>query len=134
MSEKPGNEREEVDHLERQIEELSKLIPNDSIAKELDRLRKRLEKLRKEVFARLTPWQRVQLARHSQRPVVPDFIELIFEDYVDLHGDRRFEDDPAMIGGIAKFHGEPCLVLGTHKGKDTKQKVYRNFGMPKPEG
>lgn len=134
MTDNPGNEREEVDHLERQIEELSKLIPNDNTARELDRLRRRLEKLRKEVFSKLTPWQRVQLARHPQRPIVPDFIAEIFEDFVELHGDRRFEDDPAMIGGMARFHGEPCLVIGTHKGRDTKQKVHRNFGMPKPEG
>jgi acetyl-CoA carboxylase carboxyl transferase subunit alpha len=134
MNETPEHEREEVNELERQIEELSKLIPDDNTARELDRLRRRLEKLRKEVFSRLTPWQRVQLARHLQRPIVPEFIELIFEDFVELYGDRRFADDPAMIGGIAKFHGEPCLVLGTHKGRDTKQKLHRNFGMPKPEG
>jgi acetyl-CoA carboxylase carboxyl transferase subunit alpha len=97
-------------------------------------LRRRLERLRKEVFAKLTPWQRVQLARHPQRPIVPDFIGQIFEDFVELHGDRRFHDDTAMIGGMARFHGEPCLLIGTHKGQDTKQKLYRNFGMPKPEG
>ena len=134
MTDEPENERKEVNDLERQIEELSKLVPNDNTARELDRLRRRLEKLRKEVFSKLTPWQRVQLARHPQRPIVPDFIELIFEGFVELCGDRRFAEDPAMIGGIAKFHGESCLVLGTNKGRDTKQKLYRNFGMPKPEG
>jgi acetyl-CoA carboxylase carboxyl transferase subunit alpha len=134
MTDDPENERKEVNDLEKQIEELSKLVPNDNTARELDRLRRRLEKLRKEVFSKLTPWQRVQLARHPQRPIVPDFIELIFEDFVELCGDRRFAEDPAMIGGIAKFHGEACLVVGTNKGRDTKQKLYRNFGMPKPEG
>ena len=134
MTDEPENERKEVNDLERQIEELSKLVPNDNTARELDRLRRRLEKLRKEVFSKLTPWQRVQLARHPQRPIVPDFIELIFEGFVELCGDRRFAEDPAMIGGIAKFHGEACLVVGTNKGRDTKQKLYRNFGMPKPEG
>jgi len=120
--------------LEQQIEELSKLVPNDDTAGELERLRRRLEKLRKEIFAKLTPWQRVQLARHPQRPIVPDWIEMIFEEFEELHGDRRFEDDPAMIGGMARLAGEPCMVIGTHKGKDTKQKLQRNFGMPKPEG
>jgi len=134
MTDEPENERKEVNDLEKQIEELSKLVPNDNTARELDRLRRRLEKLRKEVFSKLTPWQRVQLARHPQRPIVPDFIELIFEGFVELCGDRRFAEDPAMIGGIAKFHGEACLVVGTNKGRDTKQKLYRNFGMPKPEG
>ena len=126
--------REEVNLLEKQIEELSKLVPDDHTADELDRLRKRLEKLRKDVFSKLTPWQRVQLSRHSQRPYVQDFIDLIFQNYVELHGDRRFKDDPAMIGGMATFHGEPCIVLGTQKGRDTKQKLHRNFGMPQPEG
>lgn len=134
MSDTPENERQEVDRLERQIEELSKLVPNDDTAHELERLRRRLEKLRKEVFSKLTPWQRVQLARHPQRPILPEWIEMIFQDFMELHGDRRFEDDPAMIGGLARIAGEACMVIGTHKGKDTKQKLQRNFGMPKPEG
>ena len=134
MPENPENERAEVDQLERQIEALSKLVPSDNTATELERTRLRLEKLRKEIYSKLTPWQRVQLARHSQRPIVPEFIDLLFEGFVELHGDRRFEDDPAMIGGMARFHGEACMVIGTHKGKDTKQKLLRNFGMPKPEG
>jgi acetyl-CoA carboxylase carboxyl transferase subunit alpha len=129
-----GTQREEVNSLERQIEELSNLIPSDNTARELERLQKRLEKLRKEVFSKLTPWQKVQISRHPQRPHVQDFINLIFQDYIELHGDRRFEDDPALIGGMATFHGEPCIVLGTQKGRDTKQKLHRNFGMPKPEG
>ena len=82
----------------------------------------------------LTPWQRIELARHPQRPHVKDFINIIFQDYSEIHGDRRYADDPAMIGGMACFHGEPCMVLGTQKGRDTKQKLFRNFGMPKPEG
>ena len=129
-----GIQREEVNLLEKQIEEISRLIPNAHTAMDLERLRKRLEKLRKEVFSKLTPWQRIQLSRHPQRPYVQDFIDLIFQNYVELHGDRRFKDDPAMIGGMATFHGEPCIVLGTQKGRDTKQKLHRNFGMPQPEG
>jgi acetyl-CoA carboxylase carboxyl transferase subunit alpha len=134
MMDDDGIQREEVNSLERQIEELSSLIPSDNNARELERLQKRLEKLRKEIFSKLTPWQKVQISRHPQRPHVQDFINLIFRDYIELHGDRRFEDDPALIGGMANFHGEPCIVLGTQKGRDTKQKLHRNFGMPKPEG
>ena len=129
-----SDQREEVNQLEKQIEELSKLIPNDSAAKELERLKRRLERLRKEVFSRLTPWQRVQLSRHPQRPHFLDFVNFLFENFTELHGDRRFKDDPAMIGGLATFHGQPCVVVGTEKGRDTKQKLYRNFGMPQPEG
>jgi len=128
------NQREEVEHLEKKIQEVSHLLPNNNTAKELDRLRSRLDYLRREIFSKLTPWHRVQLSRHPQRPHVQDFINLIFEDYTQLHGDRYYADDPAMIGGMARFHGEPCIVLGTQKGRDTKQKLFHNFGMPKPEG
>jgi acetyl-CoA carboxylase carboxyl transferase subunit alpha len=134
MSDDVVNQREEVDLLERQIADLSRLDPSDNTAIELEQLQQRLEKLRKEVYAKLTPWQRIQLARHPQRPHVLDLINLIFEDFQELHGDRRFEDDLAMIGGMALFHSEPCVVIGTQKGRDTKQKLLRNFGMPKPEG
>jgi len=134
MADDTGVQREEVNELEKQIEELSKLIPNDGTAKELERLKKRLERLRKEVFSRLTPWQRIQIARHPQRPHFLDFVGFLFENFTELHGDRRFKDDPAMPGGIATFHGEPCVVLGTQKARETKQKLFRNFGMPQPEG
>jgi acetyl-CoA carboxylase carboxyl transferase subunit alpha len=134
MTEETGNQREEVNTLEKQIQELSRILPDDNTARELDRLQRRLDKLRKEVFSKLTPWQRVQLARHPQRPHFLDYVSLIFQNFSELHGDRRFEDDPAMVGGIALFHGEPCMLIGTQKGRDTKQKLYRNFGMPKPEG
>jgi acetyl-CoA carboxylase carboxyl transferase subunit alpha len=133
-TDKTGAQREEVNQLEKQIEELSKLIPNDRTAKELERLKKRLDRLRKEVFSRLTPWQRVQLSRHPQRPHFFEFVSFLFENFAELHGDRRFKDDPAMAGGLASFHGEPCVVVGTQKARDTKQKLYRNFGMPQPEG
>jgi acetyl-CoA carboxylase carboxyl transferase subunit alpha len=134
MTEENGNQRNEVNTLEKQIQELSRILPDDNTARELERLQRRLEKLRKEVFSRLTPWQRVQIARHPQRPHFLDYVSLIFQNFSELHGDRRFEDDPAMVGGIALFHGEPCMLIGTQKGRDTKQKLYRNFGMPKPEG
>jgi acetyl-CoA carboxylase carboxyl transferase subunit alpha len=134
MTDEAGSQRDEVVSLEKQIEELSSLVPDDNTGQELERLQRRLEKLRKEVFSRLTPWQRVQLARHPQRPHFMDYVGMIFEDFSELHGDRRFEDDPALVGGMVFYHGEPCLVIGTQKGRDTKQKLLRNFGMPKPEG
>jgi acetyl-CoA carboxylase carboxyl transferase subunit alpha len=134
MADDTANQRDEVEQLEKQILELSRLVPNSKTAKELEGLRGRLRRLRREVFSKLTPWHRVQLSRHPRRPHVQDFIDLIFQDYSPLHGDRRFGDDPAMVGGMARFHGEPCIVLGTQKGRDTKQKLFRNFGMPKPEG
>ncbi len=129
-----ANQRNEVEHLEQQIQELSRQLPSENTANDLETLRRRLHRLRREVSAKLTSWHRVQLSRHPRRPHVQDFIELIFSDFSPLHGDRRFADDPAMIGGMARFHGEPCMVLGTQKGRDTEQKLFRNFGMPKPEG
>jgi acetyl-CoA carboxylase carboxyl transferase subunit alpha len=134
MSDDVMNQREEVNRIEQQIQELSLLNPSDESAVELGRLQIRLHKLRTEVYSRLTPWQRVQLARHPQRPQVLDLINLIFTSFSEMHGDRRFEDDAAMVGGMALFHGKPCIVIGTQKGRDTKQKLLRNFGMPKPEG
>ncbi len=134
MPDEAISQREEVQQVEQKIHELSRLNPSDQSGLELERLQKQLDKLRKEVYAKLTPWQRVQLARHPQRPHVLDLINLIFTDFSEIHGDRRFEDDEAMVGGMAFFHGEPCMVIGTQKGRDTKQKLLRNFGMPRPEG
>ncbi len=134
MANDTANQRHEVEHLERQIQELSRQTPSDDSAKHLETLRRRLDHLRRQSSTELTSWHRVQLSRHPRRPHVQDFIEFIFTDFSPLHGDRRFADDPAMIGGMARFHGEPCMVLGTQKGRDTEQKLFRNFGMPKPEG
>lgn len=134
MANDTANQRHEVEHLERQIQELSRQAPSDDSAKELETLRRRLDHLRRQSPAELTSWHRVQLSRHPRRPHVQDFIDLIFSGFSPLHGDRRYADDPAMIGGMARFQGEPCMVLGTQKGRDTEQKLFRNFGMPKPEG
>lgn len=134
MAKDTANQRHEVEHLQRQIQELSHQPSSGGADKDLEALRRRLDGLRRESSAELTSWHRVQLSRHPRRPHVQDFIELIFSDFSPLHGDRRFADDPAMIGGMARFHGEPCMVLGTQKGRDTEQKLFRNFGMPKPEG
>ena len=134
MANDTANQRHEVERLQRQIQDLSRQPSSDGSAKDLEALRRRLDSLRRESSAELTSWHRVQLSRHPQRPHVQDYIELIFSDFSPLHGDRRFADDPAMIGGMARFHGEPCMILGTQKGRDTEQKLFRNFGMPKPEG
>jgi acetyl-CoA carboxylase carboxyl transferase subunit alpha len=97
-------------------------------------LEQRLRRLQKKVFERLTAWQRVQLARHPRRPYTLDLIRLLTEDFVELHGDRLYGDDHALVGGLARFEGRSIVVVGHQKGRDTKEKLYRNFGMPHPEG
>lgn len=134
MANDTANQRHEVERLQRRIQDLSRQPSSDGTAKDLEALRRRLDGLREESSTELTSWHRVQLSRHPRRPHVQDFIELVFSDFAPLHGDRRFADDPAMIGGMARFHGAPCMVLGTQKGRNTEQKLFRNFGMPKPEG
>ncbi len=127
-------QRESVHDLEREVEELRKLNQDEESQKEIDRLKVRIERVKREVFSKLTPWQKVQMARHPQRPYTLDYIQHCFPDFFELHGDRRFADDHAIICGLATFHGEPVMVIGQQKGRDIKQKLYRNFGQPKPEG
>jgi acetyl-CoA carboxylase carboxyl transferase subunit alpha len=103
-------------------------------AKEMEKLRKKLDKLRTEVFANITDWQRTQLARHPRRPYTLDYVERICERFEEVHGDRNFGDDAAIVCGLAWIGGRPVMVIGQQKGRDTKQKILRNFGMPKPEG
>jgi acetyl-CoA carboxylase carboxyl transferase subunit alpha len=125
----------EINALERDIAELSRLTdPSDATAGEIDRIRREVEELKHDFYAHLGSWQRVQLARHPQRPYTDDFIRLLFEDFSEIHGDRNFADDPALITGMARFHGRPVLIVGNQKGRDTKQRVARNFGQAKPEG
>ncbi len=104
------------------------------VSAELAALEKRIAQTREEVYGRLTPWQRVQLARHPERPYTLDYVSRIFTDYIELAGDRRFRDDKSVVGGFAKFNGKPVMVIGTQKGRDMKSNVYRNFGWPHPEG
>jgi acetyl-CoA carboxylase carboxyl transferase subunit alpha len=119
--------------IERRIEELSGF--EDEVKKrEIDRLRARLDQLRREIFARLTPWQTTLVARHPRRPYTLDLVSLLFEDFVEVHGDRYYADDPAIVCGFALYHGRPAAVIGHQKGRDTKEKLHRNFGMPRPEG
>jgi len=121
--------------LEQKIRELRD-YSTDSVdfSNEIKKLEKKAEKLRDEIFSNLTRWQRTQLARHQNRPYTLDYVRHIFTDWSEVHGDRNFRDDPALVCGFARFDGEPCMVIGHQKGRDTKEKVYRNFGMPNPEG
>jgi acetyl-CoA carboxylase carboxyl transferase subunit alpha len=126
---------QELENVERQIAQLEAVAGNNLEAqKQLKALHIRVEGLRRQVDANYSAWQRTELARHPQRPYLLDYVEHMFTDFSEIHGDRAFGDDAAMICGMARFHGEPVLVVGTQKGRDTKQKIYRNFGMPNPEG
>ncbi len=120
--------------IEEQIENLKLFGGEAKREKELAALQKKLAKLRREVFAKLTPWQVVQVARHPRRPHFLDYVEALFDSFTELRGDRRFADDPAVVAGFARFRGRPVCLVGHQKGRDTKQKLLRNFGMPKPEG
>ena len=122
--------------LEAKIEEL-RFVQDDSavdISEEIERLEKKSGQLTKDVYAKLTPWQISQVARHPQRPYTLDYVQHIFTDFEELHGDRAFADDHAIVGGLARFNGQPVMIIGHQKGRDTKEKIYRNFGMPRPEG
>mgnify|MGYP001501094846 FL=1 len=122
--------------LEAKIQELTAVGAenNLNISEEIDRLREQSRKLTKKIYAKLTPWQIVQVARHPQRPYSSDYIERIFSDFDELHGDRHFGDDSAIIGGVGRLDGNPVMVIGQEKGRSVKDKVDRNFGMPKAEG
>jgi acetyl-CoA carboxylase carboxyl transferase subunit alpha len=125
-----------IAELEAKIEEL-RYVGNDAalnISDEIGRLKKKSDDLTRSIFASLTPWQVSQLARHPQRPYTLDYLDRIFSDFHELHGDRAFADDPAIVGGLARLDGRPVLVIGHQKGRDTKEKIHRNFGMPRPEG
>ena len=125
-----------IAELEQRIEEL-RFVQDDSavdISEEIQRLTKKSQALTKEIYAKLTPWQVAQVARHPQRPYTLDYIGMLFTGYEELHGDRSFAEDASIVGGLARFDGVPCMVIGHQKGRDTKEKILRNFGMPKPEG
>jgi len=125
-----------IAELEAKIDEL-RFVQDDSavdIADEIQRLEKKSLSLVKDTYAKLSPWQVAQVARHPQRPCTLDYIASMFTDFHELHGDRSFADDPSIVGGLARFNGQPVMLIGHQKGHDTKERVYRNFGMPKPEG
>lgn len=125
-----------IAELEDKIEQL-RYVQDDSaldIADEISRLSKKSEALTKDVYAKLTPWQISQVSRHPQRPYTLDYVEHLFTDFEELHGDRAYADDKAIVGGLARFNGQSVMVIGHQKGRDTKEKIMRNFGMPRPEG
>ena len=125
-----------IAELEAKIEEL-RYVGNDkkiNINEEISRLKKRSNELTESIFSSLTPWQVSQVARHPQRPYTQDYIDLIFTDFQELHGERYFADDPAIITGLARLDGESVAIIGHQKGRDTKDRIMRNYGMPKPEG
>jgi acetyl-CoA carboxylase carboxyl transferase subunit alpha len=122
--------------LENKIEQL-RYVQDDSaldISDEIERLSKKSQTLTKDIYAKLTPWQISQVSRHPQRPYTLDYIEHLFTDFEELHGDRAYADDAAIVGGLARFNGQSVMVIGHQKGRDTKERQYRNFGMPRPEG
>jgi acetyl-CoA carboxylase carboxyl transferase subunit alpha len=125
-----------IAELEQRIEEL-RFVQDDSavdISEEIGRLTKKSQALTKDIYAKLSPWQVAQVARHPQRPYTLDYVGMLFTHFEELHGDRSFADDASIVGGVARFGGVPCVVIGHQKGRDTKEKILRNFGMPKPEG
>jgi acetyl-CoA carboxylase carboxyl transferase subunit alpha len=125
-----------IAELEAKIEEL-RFVQDDSavdISEEISRLAGKSQQLTKDIYANLTPWQVAQIARHPQRPYTLDYVREIFTDFHELHGDRTFADDLSIVGGLARFNGQACMVIGHQKGRDTKERALRNFGMPKPEG
>ena len=122
-----------IEKMEDRIE-LLRATPGEESAEEIKRLEAKVQKILKGLYAKLTPWQITQVARHPQRPYTMDYVSRIFEDFVELHGDRCFSDDPALVCGFARFAGEPVVVMGHQKGRTIKEKVRYNFGMPHPEG
>jgi acetyl-CoA carboxylase carboxyl transferase subunit alpha len=125
-----------VADLENKIEELRRLADGRdmNITSEIKKLSKKARELRVDIFSKLTPWQKTLLARHPERPYTLDYIKLFMEDFTELHGDRRFSDDAAIVSGLAKFKSIPVVVLGHQKGRGTKERIWRNFGQPHPEG
>lgn len=127
--------KHELEEIEQDVDALVRLAPKDEkAAQELARLRNEVNELKREFYSHMSAWQRLQLARHAQRPYTLDLVPRLFESFSEIRGDRAFADDPAIVCGMAKFHGRPVMVIGNQKGHDTKQRVARNFGQAKPEG
>ena len=134
MNGEDGQFEEPILRLRQRIEELSALPDDAAHRKEIERLREKAERVSREIYASLTPWQKTLVARHPSRPYTLDYIQSLVTDFVELHGDRKFADDPAIVAGLGHFRGRPVAVVGHQKGRDTKEKIRRNFGMPRPEG
>jgi acetyl-CoA carboxylase carboxyl transferase subunit alpha len=125
---------EPIAYLQKELNALERLPHTEVREREIASLRQRMDSIRADLYAALTPWQRVMVARHPSRPAIQDFIQRLFTEFVEIHGDRRFADDRAMLAGFAVYHGQPVLVVGHVKGGDTKDKIFRNFGYARPEG
>jgi acetyl-CoA carboxylase carboxyl transferase subunit alpha len=134
MNGDPMQFEEPILAMRRQIEELSAMDAEPARQAEIAELRLKLTKSAHEIYSNLTPWQKTIVARHPLRPYTLDFISLLFEEFTEIHGDRNYGDDPAIVAGFARFRGIPCAVIGHQKGRNTKEKIYRNFGQPRPEG
>ena len=125
-----------IAELEGKIEEL-RYVQSESavdISEEIDQLAKKSQQLTKDIYSSLSPWQITKIARHAERPYTLDYVNECFTDYIEMHGDRHFADDQSIVGGLARFNGTACMVLGHQKGRDTKERAARNFGMARPEG
>jgi len=120
--------------LEEKIAEMQALSGDIDISEEVKYLQKKVEELRLQIYNNLTRWQRVQIARHPERPLTLDYIQNCFDDFIELHGDRKYKDDHSIVGGLASIEGEKVMLVGHQKGRDTKSNLYRNFGMPNPDG
>jgi len=131
MNPDPTQFEEPILQLRRRIEET---VAAEGDPDQVAALQAELTKVADEIFANLTPWQKTLVARHPQRPYTLDFIGYLFEEWTEIHGDRKFSDDPAIVAGFARFRGTPCAIVGHQKGRNTKEKIYRNFGQPRPEG
>jgi acetyl-CoA carboxylase carboxyl transferase subunit alpha len=129
-----GNFEEPILRLRRRLEELAALPDDAAHRREVEKVREKLDRVSREIYGNLTPWQKTLVARHPSRPYPLDYIQALMTDFVELHGDRKFADDPAIIAGLAEFRGRPVAVVGHQKGRDTKEKIRRNFGMPRPDG
>ena len=134
MSADPSQFDEPILRIRRQIEELSAMEAEPARQAEIADLEAKLTKVSSDIYANLTPWQKTLVARHPQRPYTLDYIAALFEEWMEIHGDRKFGDDAAIVAGFARFRGTPCCVIGHQKGRNTKEKIVRNFGQPRPEG
>jgi acetyl-CoA carboxylase carboxyl transferase subunit alpha len=126
--------KQEIEKLEKELADMTQMTRPDIRSSDVDRLRSEVAELRKDFYDHLGPWQRTLLARHAQRPYMMDYVRLLFENFQEVHGDRAFGDDSAMVTGLARYKGRPVVVIGQQKGRDTKQRVAQNFGQAKPEG
>jgi acetyl-CoA carboxylase carboxyl transferase subunit alpha len=129
-----GNFEEPILRLRRRLEELAALPDDAAHRREVEKVREKLDRVSREIYGNLTPWQKTLVARHPSRPYPLDYIQSLMTDFVELHGDRKFSDDQAIVAGLADFRGRPVAVVGHQKGRDTKEKIRRNFGMPRPDG